>query len=115
MDSLKLYYKKAWEYEFYKLPKFLFEREEFEEMSFRAKLLYAALLDRSSVSEKNGWIDRRDNVFIKYTLNEACEFLSCSLPTAVKVFRELEEAGLIEKKKGRKGGADKIYVLVFIN
>ena len=114
METLKLYYSNAWEYEFLKMPKFLFEHDEFAEVSFKAKMLYAALLDRSALSARNGWRDKNNRVFIKYTLSEACEFLCCSIPTAVKLFRELEEVGLIEKKKGRKGGPDRIYVMVFI-
>ena len=115
MEMINLYYNINWDYEFIKLPKFLFEHDRFAEMSSNAKILYAGLLGRSSLSAKNGWKDKNNKVFIKYTLSDACSFLSCSLPTAIKVFRELEDLGLIEKVKGKKGGPDKIYVMVYID
>ena len=109
------FYRPLFEYEFIKVTKFLFDHEEFKGMSSNAILLYSALLDRSSLSAKNKWRDSLGRIFVNYTMREACDFLKCSLPTAVKTFKEIEELGLIERKKDKKGGADRIFVKICID
>ena len=42
-----------------------------------AKLLYGLLLDRMSLSAKNGWYDEQGRVYIYYTLDEIQEDLNC--------------------------------------
>ena len=42
-------------YSFYRVPKALVKADLFQKMSGDAKLLYAVLLDRMSLSIKNGW------------------------------------------------------------
>ena len=41
---------------FYRVPKVLFTNERFWNISADAKMLYGILLDRMSLSAKNGWI-----------------------------------------------------------
>lgn len=43
---------------FYRVPKVLFTNERFWNISADAKMLYGILLDRMSLSAKNGWIDK---------------------------------------------------------
>ena len=109
-----LYFSDAFEFDFLKLPKFLFTDREAKKLSIGAKILYTALLDRSRLSSKNGWIDKDDKVFVRFTLKDVCELLSCTVPTAIKTYNELIKIGLIEKKKGRKGYADAVYVMSYI-
>lgn len=45
-------------YSFYRVPKALVKADLFQKMSGDAKLLYAVLLDRMSLSIKNGWQDK---------------------------------------------------------
>lgn len=111
---LLMYYSEHFECDFMKLPKFLFSDREAKELSLNAKVLYAALLDRSKLSSRNGWIDKNNNVFVRFTLADVCELLSCTTPTAIKTYKELEKIGLVEKKKGKKGYADTIYVMSYI-
>ena len=40
---------------FYRVPKVLFTNERFWNISADAKMLYGILLDRMSLSAKNGW------------------------------------------------------------
>ena len=42
---------------FYRIPKLLFSDDYFRELSSDAKILYGLMLDRMSLSRKNGWID----------------------------------------------------------
>ena len=56
---------------FYRVPKVLFTNERFWNISADAKMLYGILLDRMSLSAKNGWIDESGRVYIIFTIDEA--------------------------------------------
>ena len=45
------------QYAFYRVPKLLFTTDRFWNLSTDAKMLYGLLLDRMSLSQKNGWVD----------------------------------------------------------
>ena len=74
-------------------------------MSTDAKTLYGILLDRMSLSVKNGWLDEQGRVFIIYTIEDVKRALCCADNKATKLLRELEEFGLIERKTQRFGQA----------
>ncbi len=95
---------------FYKLPRALFKDDYFKDISSDAKLLYALMLDRTSISMKNGWVDVKNRVYIIYKLEDIMEELGCSKPTSIKIVRELDSAGLIEKVHSGGGKPDIIYV-----
>ncbi len=80
-----------------------------------AKILYGFLLDRVSVSLKNGWKDEQNRVFIICTIEEIMEKLGCGNKKAIQLLSELEEKiGLIEKKRQGQGKPNLIYVKNFI-
>ena len=58
------------QFSFFRIPKALFTEKEFQGLSTDAKLLYGILLDRISLSKKNGWIDSDGYVYIIYTIAE---------------------------------------------
>jgi len=75
------------------------------------------MLDRMSLSMRNGWMDDDGHVYIYFTLEEACEQLCCKTDKAVKLFAELDSAkgvGLIRRVKQGLGRPAKIYVLRFM-
>ena len=49
----------AEQFAFYRVPKVLFTNDRFKYLSAEAKTLYGILLDRVSLSAKNGWIDEK--------------------------------------------------------
>ena len=51
-------------FSFYRIPKALFQEQRFQSLSTDAKTLYGILLDRMSLSAKNGWLDEQNRVFI---------------------------------------------------
>ena len=53
-------------FSFYRIPKALFQDSRFQQLSTDAKTLYGILLDRMSLSVKNGWLDEQNRVFIIY-------------------------------------------------
>ena len=87
-------------YSFYRVPKALVKADLFQKMSGDAKLLYAVLLDRMSLSIKNGWQDKHGNAYIICTIEEVMDSIHCARQKAVKLLDELEhEFQLIERRR----------------
>ena len=99
---------------FYRIPKLLFKIDEFRELSIEARVLYGMLLDRVGLSAENGWIDEKGRVFIIYTVADAAKSLGCSVKKSVGIIKELEEIGLVEKKRRGMGKPNLIYVKNFL-
>ena len=57
-------------FSFYRIPKALFQEPRFQNLSTDAKTLYGILLDRMSLSAKNGWLDEQGRVFIIFTIED---------------------------------------------
>ncbi len=90
------------DYEFCKTPKALFKSKELKKLSDGAKLLYISILNRLTLSMKNGIEDEQGRTIVYYSLEDVCEDLGCSRTKAVKLFAELDikkGAGLIERKR----------------
>ena len=105
------------QFSFYRIPRQLVTGQQFKKISTDAKLLYGLMLDRMSLSMRNGWMDDDGHVYIYFTLEEACEQLCCKTDKAVKLFAELDSAkgvGLIRRVKQGLGRPAKIYVLRFM-
>ena len=106
----------AEQFSFYRVPRLLIKDERFKGLSSDAKLLYVLMLDRMSLSMKNGWLDDENRAYIIYTVDAIMEDLGCSKPTCTKIMRELDSdngIGLIEKKRRGLGKPDIIYVKNF--
>ena len=58
---------------FYRIPKLLITSPVFKRVSDSAKLLYGLMLDRMSLSIKNGWIDEDGRAYIYFTTNDIME------------------------------------------
>ena len=78
-------------------------------ISIGAKLLFALLNDRFRLSLKNDFKDEDGFIFCFFSNREICEKLRCAHGKATALLRELEDAGLIYRKK-ITGKADRIYV-----
>ena len=72
-------------------PRFLLKME----ISQTAKLLYALLLDRSTLSQKNGWQDGEGRIFIVYPVAEIAEMLDKGCTAIKGALKELDAAGLL--------------------
>ena len=97
-------------FSYFRIPKALFQDHRFRQLSTDARTLYGILLDRMSLSAKNGWLDEQGRVYIIYTVREVQESLCCAEHKAVKLFRELEDIDLIERKRRGLGRPSLIYV-----
>ena len=56
------------QFSFYRIPKVLFTEKRFQGISAEAKVLYGLLLDRMSLSARNGWLDEEGRVYISISL-----------------------------------------------
>lgn len=116
MEFMYYYGIEAEQFSFYRVPRLLIKDKRFQGLSSDAKLLYGLMLDRMTLSMKNGWLDEKNRVYIIYALENIMEDLGCSKPTCIKVIRELDSKngiGLIEKKRRGLGKPDLIYVKNF--
>lgn len=106
----------AEQFSFYRIPRTLVKDKRFKVLSSDAKLLYGMMLDRMSLSIRNGWLDEGNRAYIIYTVENIMEDLGCAKGTCVKIMKELDSEkgiGLIEKKRRGLGRPDIIYVKNF--
>ncbi|MFR7819403.1 replication initiator protein A [Candidatus Pseudoruminococcus sp.] len=107
------YGNEAEQYQFYRVPQALFTNEKFSKISCESKLLYGFLLDRCGLSRKSKWYDEDGKLYVFFKQEEAIEKLNIGKNKAVKIFDELEQTGLIVRKKQGQGKPTKIYVCNF--
>lgn len=91
----------------------LIKDQHFKGLSSDAKLLYGLMLDRMALSMKNHWLDNENRAYIIYSISNVMEDINCSKPTCVKIMKELDSFGLIERKRKGLGKPDIIYVKNF--
>ena len=113
-DPNYYYAEEAEQFQFFKFPKALITEPVFSGISMESKVLYGLMLDRMSLSRKEGWIDEKERVFIIYTIEQIKSDLHISNTPAVNILRELEETGLIEKVRRGQGRPSVIYVKNFV-
>ena len=105
--TLDYYYgDQAEQFSFYRIPKVLFTDSRFKDISAEAKILYGLLLDRMSLSAKNGWLDQEGRVYIVYTVEDIMDALSCASQKAMKLLNELDEKrveSIIKCRRNRYG------------
>lgn len=89
-------------------PRFLLKMD----ISQTAKLLYALLLDRTTLSQRNGWQDDQGRTFIVYPIAEIAEMLDKGQTAIKAALNELDAAGLLERKRA---GDDAYKDSFFIN
>ena len=63
----------AEQFSFYRVLRLLIKDERFKGLSSDAKLLYGLMLDRMSLSMKNGWLDAENRAYIIYAVENIME------------------------------------------
>ena len=74
------------------------------------KLLYALLLDRSTLSQKNGWQDGEGRIFIVYPVAEIAEMLDKGCTAIKGALKELDAAGLLERERRGFSAPNRVFV-----
>ena len=108
------YGSQADQFSFIRIPRVMIKDPVFAVLSAYAKLLYSVLLDRMSLSSKNGWFDEENRVYIVYPVTEAQADLGIGKKKAMEVIAELVDFGLLEKKRRGQGLPSLLYVKSFM-
>ena len=108
------YGSQADQFSFIRIPRMLLTEDTFSSLTLQSKMLYSVLLDRMSLSMKNGWFDEENRVYIIYQISEIQTDLGFSKRKAMDYLSELEEFGLVKKKKRGFGLPNIIYVKSFM-
>ena len=107
------YGKEAEQFRFYQIPKELIESSEFSTLSLDSKLLYSVLRDRMQLSRANSWIDKDQRVYIIFSIESISDTLGICAEKAIKHLKELENFGLVEKKRRGQGKESLLYIKNF--
>ena len=94
---------------FYQLPQWLFD-SEYKDMSLRAKVVYALIFDRRSLSLENNWYDKNGDVYMYFTNQQMMEKLNCSEKTIISSKKELEKYGLIKEVRQGVNRPNRLYI-----
>ena len=76
-------------------PRFLVPMD----LSNDAKVLYALMLDRASISKVNGFVEADGTIRLYFTVEQAQKKLHRSRQSVTRIFQQLESSGLICRKK----------------
>ena len=94
---------------FTQLPKALLYEDIYKPMSNDSKVLYSFLIDRVSLSAKNGYVDEQGRVYIKCSEITMAEILNKTEKTVRKFKKELIDKDLLEQADA-KNDKTKYYV-----
>ncbi len=97
--------------DFLKIPKSLFANPKYKSLSSDAKLSYALLYDRLSLSKQNGWINDNDEVYLIYTREEIADDIGITYKKAISAFKKLVTAHLITEQRCGRGIPNRIYIV----
>ena len=96
---------------YYQIPQELFVNKLYKEkLNSDSKILYAFLLDRLSLSQKNHWFDKEGRVYLIFTREEVQNKLCLSEKTVTKAFKQLNDVNLTAEKRQGLGKPNLIYV-----
>ena len=99
------------ENKFYQIPQELFVNSLYKDkLNSDSKILYAFLIDRLSLSQKNNWKDSDNNIYLIFTRQEVQKKLNLSEKTVIKAFKQLSDVKLIADKRQGLGKPNLIYV-----
>ena len=94
--------------QFFPYPCFLLKMD----LSYTARLLYALLLDRTTLSQKNGWQDSEGRTYIFYPVSEIAETLDKGRTAIKSALNELDAAGLLVRERRGFSAPNRLYVKV---
>ena len=67
------------ENKYYQIPQELFESSLYKDkLNSDSKILYAFIIDRLTLSQKNNWIDKENNIYLIFTRQEVQKKLGLS-------------------------------------
>lgn len=100
--------------EYLKFPLGLLAEPKYRYMSLEAKMIYSLLLNRLTLSQRNGWINESGEVYLIYTREDAAETLNLSYKKTIAAFKELIAADLLLEQRQGRGYPNLLYVLKMV-
>jgi len=100
-------------FSFIRIPKALLTENTFAALSSQAKILYGIMVDKMDDSMRNKWQDDAGRVYIVYPVSEIQADLQLSRRKVIDCLAELEQIGLIERRKRGRGLPSILYVKNF--
>ena len=82
------------------------------DLSHTARLLYGLLLDRSTLSQKNGWQDSEGRTYIVYPVSEITEMLDKGSTAIKSALNELDAAGLLVRERRGFSAPNRLYIKI---
>lgn len=87
-------------------PRFLLDKA----LSQTAKVIYAVLLDRATLSQANGWVDHSGRLYLIFPIAGIASTIGKSISTVKDALNELERAELVERKRRGLSMPNRIYM-----
>ena len=97
--------------EYIRFPLGLLSEPKYKFMSLEAKMIYSLLLNRLTLSQKNGWINEKGEVYLIYTREDAAETLNLSYKKTIAAFKELISSNLLLEQRQGRGYPNLLYIL----
>lgn len=97
--------------EYLRFPLSLLAEPKYRDMSLEAKMIYSLLLNRLTLSQKNGWINDKGEVYLIYTREEAAETLNLSYKKTIAAFKELLSKDLLLEQRQGRGYPNLLFIL----
>ncbi len=88
-ESVYIHGNELSQFVYIQVPMNLIISECFSKISGNAKILYGLLLNRTSLSVRNGWEDGKGRTYIYYTIEDVMADMHVSYATASRMFSEL--------------------------
>ena len=95
---------------YYQIPKGLFTNPIYKDMGIDAKVIYAFLKDRMSLSNRNGWKDENGDIYLLFSQESIADILNCSVSTISRAMRSLRQYDLIDVMRQGLNKPNKIYI-----
>ena len=113
LDLSYFYGPESDQFNFIRIPKMLLFDPMYSEVTLEEAAVYSMLLDRMSLSMKNGWYDEAGRAYVYCSIETVMEFARCKKNKAGDILKKLDGIGLIDKVL-IPGRGLKIYVKNFI-
>lgn len=100
--------------EYLRFPLTLLAEPKYREISLEAKMIYSLLLNRLTLSQRNGWINENGEVYLIYTREDAAETLNITYKKTIAAFKELIAAELLFEQRQGRGYPNLLYVMKMV-
>lgn len=91
------------------IPQALFHKK-YSCLSNDDRIAYGLLCDRVRLSQKNGWINSENEVYIYFPVKNLASKLSVSETKVYRILKKLKSAGLLESERQYLGKPNKLYI-----